>query len=141
MARPRKYDTVEELELAIEDYFEPLIKKTTYAGDVNISERIPIDKPTITGLALHLGFESRQSLYDYEKDGAFSYTIKNARLRIESKYEERLHEQACTGAIFALKNFGWKDKYETGFTDNQGRDVIPQIILQPAPNCEPLKND
>jgi hypothetical protein len=59
-----------------------------------------------------LGFESRQSFYDYEERGEFSYTIKKARLTIESKYEEKLHEPACTGAIFALKNFGWTDKSE-----------------------------
>lgn len=69
-------------------------------------------KPTITGLALYMGFASRQSFYDYEKSGEFSYTIKRARLRIENKYEEALHGTSPTGAIFALKNFGWTDKQE-----------------------------
>jgi len=73
-------------------------------------------KKTITGLAYHLGFESRQSFYDYEEKTEFTYTIKRARLRIEMIYEERLQEQTCTGSIFALKNMGWKDKNETEYT-------------------------
>lgn len=94
IGRPPKYETPEELEKKIDEYFED------------------VTKPTITGLALFLGFESRQSFYDYEKNGNFSYIIKRARLHIESIYEESLHSQSCTGAIFALKNFGWKDKQE-----------------------------
>ncbi len=67
---------------------------------------------TITGLAYSLGFESRQSFYDYENRPEFSYTVKRARLFIESGYELRLFENANAGAIFALKNFGWSDKQE-----------------------------
>jgi hypothetical protein len=98
---------------------------------------------TVTGLALFLGFESRQSIYDYEKDGVFSYIIKNARLRVEEQYEQRLHSSTPTGAIFALKNMGWKDKVETGFTDNEGKDMVPvQIIQLPSNGREKLiQND
>ena len=42
----------------------------------------------------------------------FSYTIKRARLLIEILYEEQLQKGSPTGAIFALKNFGWKDRQE-----------------------------
>jgi hypothetical protein len=94
--RPPKYETAEELQNAIDLYWELLDK----------------DKPTITGLALALGFESRQSFYDYEKDGEFSYTIKKARLKVEAVYESNLHGGAAAGSIFALKNFGWTDKQE-----------------------------
>jgi hypothetical protein len=73
---------------------------------------VPSEKWTITGLALSLGFESRQSFYDYEAKGEFSYIIKRARLHIEMAYEQKLSSNACTGAIFALKNMGWKDKVE-----------------------------
>lgn len=69
-------------------------------------------KLTITGLCLHLGFESRQSFYDYESRPEFSYTVKRARMIIENEYEQRLFENANAGAIFALKNFGWTDKQE-----------------------------
>jgi len=94
--RPRIFTNEAALSGAIDDYF-------------NRNKR----KLTICGLALHLDFESRQSFYDYEKDGEFSYTIKKARLRIENYYEGKLTSRNATGAIFALKNFGWKDKTET----------------------------
>lgn len=67
---------------------------------------------TITGLAYYLGFASRQSFYDYENDERYSYTIKRARLFMESVYEGQLLKGNVAGAIFALKNFGWSDKQE-----------------------------
>jgi len=51
-------------------------------------------------------------MYEYENEGEFSDTIKKARLRIENEYEKQLSWGNATGAIFALKNFGWKDKTE-----------------------------
>ena len=67
---------------------------------------------TITGLALALGFESRQSIYDYEKREDFSYIIKRAKLYVENGYEKGLKTQYSSGSIFALKNMGWTDKQE-----------------------------
>lgn len=97
--RPRHYDTQEELQAAVDGYFTHITTTKEPA--------------TVTGLALYIGFESRQSIYDYEEDGQFSYIIKNARLRVECEYEKRLSTaQSPTGAIFALKNMGWKDKSE-----------------------------
>jgi hypothetical protein len=81
--RPRAYENAKSLEQAAAGYMEENKGKLT-----------------ITGLALALGFESRQSFYDYEKDGEFSYTIKKLRLTIEAGYESKLHENGCTGAIF-----------------------------------------
>lgn len=126
--RPAKFDNAEDLQKKVDEYF-------IWAKEQNNGLK------TITGLALFLGFESRQSIYDYEKDGTFSYIIKNARLRVEEGYEERLHTGVPTGAIFALKNMGWKDKVETGFTDGDGKDVSPQFIFNPAPNCKPVTDE
>jgi len=67
---------------------------------------------TWSGLALYLGFESRQSLEDYKSKPEFSYPIKKALLRIENKYEKSIEGRNPAGAIFALKNFGWKDRQE-----------------------------
>lgn len=107
---PRKYKTNEELIEVIEDYFEQNEGKLT-----------------ITGLALHLGFESRQSFYDYEKKGDFAYTIKRARMVIEEYYEQALMNKNSGGAIFALKNFGWKDKSEVD-NNHSGELKITRII-------------
>lgn len=67
---------------------------------------------TWTGLALHLGFSSRDSLNDYKKKPGFSDSVKKSLLRIETKYEENLNKGNPTGSIFALKNFGWSDRQE-----------------------------
>lgn len=100
MTRPLKYKTVEELETAIAKYFE-----------ARKQSGVP---PTISSLALWLGFEGRQSIYDYKERPAFSYTIKKAVTMIEDYAEIQLlsGEGSSTGAIFWLKNHGWKDKTE-----------------------------
>lgn len=85
---------------------------------------------TITGLCLFLGFESRQSFYDYEKRKEFSYIIKKIRLLVENRYELALGTKEVTGAIFALKNMGWRDKVEHGMTDGDGNDVDPVIVFK-----------
>lgn len=101
--RPRKYESPEEMQAVIEDYF---------------NTRTPDDPVTITGLMIHLDFVSRQSFYDYEKNGDFSYILKRARQRVE-KYYEKLSQRTegqVTGPIFALKQFGWTDKTEQVMT-------------------------
>lgn len=68
--------------------------------------------PKWSGLALHLGFESRKSLWEYGQKPEFSNPVKRALLRIEQHYEDNLLSKNATGAIFALKNFQWTDKQE-----------------------------
>jgi len=137
--RPRKYETEDELIAAVDSYFEHIKgEKQLQAGEGGVMQEVWVRFPepgTITGLMLHLGFESRQSFYDYEKDGTFSYTIKSARLRVEHEYEKRLTTApSATGAIFALKNLGWVDKVETGFTNREGEDQTVQIFQLPHNN-------
>jgi len=115
---------VEDLQKKIEEYLKNCPdKKTLVVGEI----KLEIATPTITGLAYHLGFESRQSFYDYEDKPEFSYTIKRARLFIEKEYEKLLSGGQCTGAIFALKNFGWKDKTEV---ENSGSLNINQSLVK-----------
>jgi len=109
--RPPKFKTAEELQDAINDYFNNGVeKKKVLVGRAPNQELLEIPVPTITGLCYYIGFESRQSFYDYEKKNGFSYTIKRARLFIEKEYEQLLQVGNTTGAIFALKNMGWSDK-------------------------------
>jgi len=138
--RPRIYDNEAELEKAIEDYFVHIqgLKQLVPDEKGSITEvwtRNP-EPATVTGLALFLGFESRQSIYDYEGNGLFSYIIKNARLRVEHEYEKRLTTaQSPTGAIFALKNMGWSDKQELSGPNNQ--PLMPSLItIQPIQTAE-----
>ena len=111
--RPLKYETAEELRLAVDEYFK----------DVKDN---PSMKPTITGLAYHLGFESRQSMYDYKEREEFSYTIKRAVLYIESIHEANLFNSSSTGSIFWLKNRDWKDKHETDLNVN----TLPKLEVE-----------
>lgn len=117
--RPPFYNSVEELQKAIDDYFESLKPKEiqmpgneseSMAPTPNIF--IPSKPATITGLCLHLGFSSRQALLNYEEKPEFNDAIKRAKLRIEMEYEEALRGKNAAGPIFALKNFGWTDKQE-----------------------------
>jgi hypothetical protein len=108
--RPPLYNSVIELQSKIDEYFETMPdKRKTVVGDKVVD--VPVC--TISGLAYFLGFESRQSFYDYEKNEVFTYTIKSARIRIERMYEQNLSFNNPTGSIFALKNMGWIDKQET----------------------------
>lgn len=124
---PPYFKNVDELQTKIDEYFNKGVKKKTIiVGKGENKEAIEIPVPTITGLCYYLGFESRQSFYDYEKRDEYSYTVKRARLFIESEYEEQLQIGNTTGAIFALKNMGWIDKVETINTNtNINTDVTP----------------
>lgn len=111
-----KYGTADELEEAIEAYFEKCKDELVYNDDGEVATDkggnpifIP-HPPTIAGLARALGFMDRQSLYDYADREEFSCTIKNAITRIEEYAEQHLYIGRATGAIFWLKNHGWKDE-------------------------------
>lgn len=107
---PPIFETPEEMQGKIDEYFNLFQKQeSTIYGS----------KPTRTGLALFLGFSSRQSLYDYKNKKEFSYTIKKALLALEMIYELMLSGKNATGAIFALKNIGWSDKQEIDLNINK----------------------
>lgn len=98
--RPLKFQSVEELQEKIEEYFS----KCKTEGK----------KPIISGLALHLD-TTRETLCDYRDKDEYSYSIKRAKQRCEAILEENLVEGKVnpTGTIFNLKNnYGWKDKTE-----------------------------
>lgn len=70
---------------------------------------------TITGLALALGFVSRQSLLNYEAKDEFFDTIKRAKARVEEYAESRLFDKdGSNGAKFSLSNNfkGWAEKQQ-----------------------------
>jgi hypothetical protein len=119
--RPPIFETVDDLDNAIHKYFNEGVKiRKVVVGKAPNQQVIEIEVPTITGLCYYIGFESRQSFYDYELRPEFSYTVKRARLFIEQEYEEQLITGNTVGAIFALKNMGWKDKHETEHSGDVG---------------------
>lgn len=126
VGRPLLYASPEEMEAKIQEYFETGVKtRTVFVGKEGNKVAMEVKVPTITGLCLFLGFESRQSFFDYEKRDAFSYTIKKARTRIENEYEELLQWGNVTGAIFALKNLGWEDRTQV---DSNVNVTTPQSL-------------
>lgn len=117
--RPTFYKTPKELEKKLDAYFAWWHRWKVIGKDAQDND-IKIPMITMTDLAIYLWFDSRQSLYDYEKEDRktpeFAYLIRRARLHIEREYEERLWSNAPTWAIFALKNMWWRDKSEQEIT-------------------------
>lgn len=121
--RPPLYENPEDLNIKVNEYFDSIKPRTNDNGDTFYNY-------TTTGLALFLGFETRQSLYDYrDRQDDFSYIIKRALLVIENKYEEALSISSPTGAIFALKNMGWKDKTEVDSNVDLSVKPVEFIVL------------
>ena len=104
--RPPIFDTVEEMQSKIIEYFNSEASKRSFFTKDWLEIKVP--HPTITWLSLWLGFSSRSTFYNYWQREEFLYTIEKARTFIENQYEKMLADNP-TGAIFALKNFWWKD--------------------------------
>lgn len=120
VGRPPFYQTKEEMQEKIDAYFEAC--KGRYLEDADgqpIRDKygypVIIDaRPlTITGLALALGFNSRQALLNYQAKDEFNDTIMRAKAKVECYAEERLFDKdGANGAKFSLANNfdGWKEK-------------------------------
>lgn len=120
MIMPLKYKTPAEFEAATNRYFELC----------DLAEpKVPY---TITGLALAMGFSDKNALYDYAKKDDYKQVVNVARLRVENSYEVRLIQSSnAAGSIFALKNFGWKDKLELAGDPNAPViNRIERVIVQ-----------
>lgn len=116
-------DDLGEMQRRIDQYFddcegEPLLDPET--GEIQYDKYgnmiVKNAKPmTITGLALAIGFTSRQSLLNYQEKPEFVDTITRAKARVEQYAEERLFDKdGANGAKFSLANnfVGWKEKRE-----------------------------
>ena len=134
--RPPKFKNVEEMQERIEKYFLECEGKLLKDGDGKVmtdksGNPIWIGRrpPTVTGLALALGFHSRQSLLNYQSRKAFMDTVTRAKSRIEMYTEERLFDSAgANGAKFSLVNnfCGWSDKkqVEAEFSSPKLEDLL-----------------
>lgn len=140
VGRPPKYKNKEEIEKKIESYFKECEGKTLEDKDGNPvlnkwGRPVVIDRrpPTVTGLALALGFTTRTSLLAYQGKKEFMDTITRAKTRVEAYAEERLFDRdGSNGAQFSLRNNfkGWDaDKKE----DKQSE---PVTIINNIPRPE-----
>jgi len=116
------YKTVSEMQAKIDTYINGHTGRVLtdaddnpvmYKGQPVIVDAYPL---TVTGLAVALGFRSRQALLNYQhKDSDFDDAISRAKTYIEAYVESRLFDKdGCNGAKFSLyNNFkGWKEKQE-----------------------------
>lgn len=117
---PPRYKTVAEIQEKIDAYFkdcegkilkdasgEPILDK--YDQPI-IYDRRPL---TVTGLALALGFTTRQALLNYQAKDEFMDTITRAKTIVEQYAEARLFDKdGANGAKFSLANNfkGWAEK-------------------------------
>ena len=134
------YTSVEEIESKIEQYFEdckgyPLTDEKGKQVFNKFGSPIFIDvhPPTITGLALALGFTSRQTLLNYQAKPKFVDTITRAKARVEQYAEERLFDRdGSNGAQFSLRNNfkGWDADKKN---DNSGDGKITIVNNIPRP--------
>ena len=128
------YNSPEEMQVKIDEYFrlcegEPLLDKDgtpirNKYGKIIRDGRKP---PTITGLALALGFNSRQALLNYEAKDAFHDTVARAKSRVEQYTEERLFDKdGNAGAKFSLMNNfkGWKEQQDVNMTMGKLEDIL-----------------
>ena len=120
VGRPRSFNSVEEVEQRINDYF-------------NYCEEN--EKPyTMSGLALYLDID-RKTLVNYSKEEEYFPTIKKARDRVQSQLEENalLGKGNAVFTIFNLKNnFGWKDQVEVEHKDLSKLDELLKGIRDEA---------
>lgn len=150
VGRPAMFKSAGELQAKVDQYFiwiqgeyrtvEELDPITLDIRKWQECVRRP-EPATITGLVLFLGFVNRQSLTDYQDypdRPEFSDIIKKARSRVEHAYELSLDRDKPTGAIFALKNMGWKDRSEVAPVTPEGDALnfmppVIQITVAPPP--------
>ena len=103
---PRRWRTAKALQAAVDAYFEECSEE----GRV----------PSVAGLALALGFMSRQALYRYtdreNENNSDDYVtiITQAKLKIEeANIQLAYNRDASPGARFILQNgFNYSDKHE-----------------------------
>lgn len=147
--RPPKYKKSSEMQVKIDEYFkkcEGVILKNEQGYPVtNKKGLVYLEKPrppTITGLALALGFTSRQALLNYQFKKEFFDTVTRAKARVELYNEEALYtKEGCNGAKFNLSNNfdGWAEKSEVETKGaNCGVILLPSVGegLKPPENEE-----
>ena len=110
--RTPKFSSTEEMQEKIDAYFKDCEGYTLTDNDGNtifdkFGRPVILDKKplTVTGLALALGFTSRQALLYYQGKKAFREIIEKAKLKIENYAEMRLYDKdGSNGAKFNLQN-------------------------------------
>lgn len=135
------FNTTHQLDSLIDAYFAHIAGEFhTETPSPRASKKTPPEKtwlrlpepPTISGLILFIGLESREVFDKHESRGRYAPALKRARLRIEAEYEKKLHQHTHGGAVFALKNLGWNDKDK-----NAEQGALPKALKITVDNNVP----
>jgi len=99
----KAFTSAKQLDVMINQYFtgsQSETKKTDTAEAK--TESFQAGPPTLAGLALHLGFNTRKDFETLETKGIYAARLQRARLQIEALFERNLH-RSSSGSVFALK--------------------------------------
>lgn len=142
-AKPR-YSSTGKMQEKIDAYFEECEGRPFLDGDgrpcldkYGVPIMLGAHPPTVTGLALALGFTSRQALLNYQAKKEFVDTVTRAKSRIEEYAERRLYDRdGARGAEFTLKyNFRWaQEEKESG--GGESGVVLLAPVMDPPPQPE-----
>ena len=120
-------------------------KHRLQANTIIDSASKPVDEknspPTLSGLALFLGFESIDDLEAYETQGLYKLHIRRARLLITAAYEKKLYHTNSSGAIFALKGMGRKNENPAATANEKIQDTLKVEIIQTGPTPATCEKD
>ena len=111
--RPKKWKSPKELQDQIDAFYEWCAANDKRITVSRLAWWLEVDRNTLRRYEKADEFNWLSSISEEERQ-EFSRTIKEAKRRIESEYEELLYTKGSnTGAIFTLKNnYGWVDKQE-----------------------------
>ena len=117
--QPPKYKDADDLQAAIDDYYNWCASNEQAAS--------------VAGLAYHLGYSDRGSIYDLGAHPRYSHVIKRAKLMIESNNVSGLMDGKGwgPGRIFILKNHhGYRDEkhiQQTTRSLSDGPELVSEI--------------
>lgn len=121
--RPPYFENAEQLRTKIAEYLD---WEDENRG--NDAKGVGRGLYTISGCALFLGFASRQSFYDLEKNEEFSYTLQRFKLFLTHWNEQKLYYMGTfAGSSLWLRNFGG---YSDETIQHQKQEVTQVTITE-----------
>lgn len=112
--RPRKYETPEQMQEIINEYFNECLEEGKYPTVSMLAYRLDLTRQDLLRYEGEIEAERFKNCSDEMRE-SFRYTIKKAKQYIEGQYEDRLINDGRSpiGTIFTLKNnYNWVDKQE-----------------------------
>ena len=132
-----KYKTPAKMQEAVDAYFADCEGHylTDENGDIVLNKSgspviVGTHPPTVTGLALWLGFKTRQSLLNYQhRSEKFNDILTVAKSKCEEYAESRLYDRdGVNGAKFSLKNNfkGWSES--PSISDDDALSKLDEVL-------------